>query len=136
MTTNFGKDTFCLDALQPGRMARGPMLVAQNQYHRLITPRGMLRGGPDEENYGINLAELVGQADTQAKRNALPGQIRAELMKEERVTDVQVSMSTETAPNGLVSYFFTVNGQTAEGPFQFVVKASDVTVELLGIQAA
>lgn len=133
-TSIFGKDTWCLDALQPGRMVSGVALVAQNQYHRLITPRGMLRGGPEEENYGLDLAALVGQADTPALRNSMPGQIRAELLKDERVSDVRVGM-TSTQEGGLTTYTFTVVGQTAEGPFELVLKASNVTVELLGLKA-
>jgi hypothetical protein len=135
MTTNLGRDTYCADELQPGRLAEGVMLVALNQYHRLKTPRGMLRGpGPEAQNYGLPLDELVGQADTEAKRAAMPGQIRAELLKDPRVESVDVKMTVTTA-GGLVEYAFAISGQTGEGPYELVVKASAVTVQLLGIAA-
>ena len=57
--TDFGTDTYCLDSLMTGRMASDATLIGQRLYHALITPRGALLGGPDEESFGEDLEEMI-----------------------------------------------------------------------------
>jgi hypothetical protein len=128
----FGFDTWCRDELRPGRLATGLELVAQNQYHRLITVRGTLRGGEDEQNYGLGLQDLIGA--TSFDPDTLPGRIRAELLKDERVDDVAVSVVESTEGPATV-YVIDITGTTGEGPFALQVSASEISIELLGLEA-
>lgn len=130
-----GKDVSCTDSLRTGRYASGARVVAEAIYRRLITPRGMLRGGEEEANYGLDLAGLIGSATSAASEAAVPGQVRAEILKDERIESAEVTLlKTEQGPATI--YQLTVEATTSEGPFTLTLAASAVTVELLGIQEA
>jgi len=131
--SNFGRDTSCTTSLRTGVLVSGRRLVAEACYRRLITPRGMLRGGEDEANYGLDLSDLIGSVATKAAAAALPGQIQAELSKDERIESVTATV-TSTVDGPSTSWVVSIEGTTAEGPFSLVIGVSEVTVDLLGIQ--
>jgi hypothetical protein len=132
MAIDFGRDISCTTSLRTGRMATGVRLVAEACYRRLTTPRGSLRGGEEEQNYGLDLTELVGSITTKADIEALPGRIRAELLKDERLESVDVFVTDTTEGVGK-SYAIRVEGITGAGPFTLAVGVDEVTAELLGI---
>ncbi len=133
MSTDYGRDTSCTDSLQTGRFVTGVRLVGQACYRRLTTPRGMLRGGEDEDNYGLDISELIGSGNPKSVAATLPGRISAELSKDERIESVEVEvLVTKDGPETNLSV--TVKCQTGAGPFTLVLLASAVTVELLGIE--
>lgn len=134
MATTFGKDVSCTDEMRSGRFASGLRLVAEACYRRLITPRGDLRGGDNEDNYGIDLTSLVGASNPKQVAAALPGRIQNELTKDERVVDVEVDI-VQTVAGPSTSFVITILVETTEGPFSLTLAASDVTVSLLGIAA-
>lgn len=134
MATDFGKDTSCTDSLRPGRYATGARLVAEACYRRLTTPRGMLRGGDDEANYGLDLTELIGSATAKLDAAALSGRIKSELLKDERLINVAVNV-VRTVAGPVTSFNITIEGETDNGPFDLKLAVGDVTVELLGIEA-
>lgn len=125
----YGRDTYCLDARQTGRLARGLVLLGQRCYHRLVTPRGMLRGGEDEANFGIDLSAEVGGMSDGSTALRLKGMTEAELRKEE-IEEVEATV-TETASGPYRSYSISIRVTAAEGPFELVLEVSAVTVELL-----
>jgi len=134
--TDFGRDTSCLPGtgLRTGRLVSGPRLVAEAGVRRLTTRRGTLRGGEEEANYGKDLTELVGTVGTTNAAAALPGQIKAELSKDERIDPGKISVTvTSTVSGPSTKWNVAVKGETAEGPFDFVLAVSDVSVELLGM---
>jgi hypothetical protein len=131
MTTDFGRDTLCLDSLRTGRSVTGVRRVAQNCYHRLITPRGTLRGGADEGNFGLDLAGKVGSAVTQALQMALPGQIDNELRKDPRVLSTTVAIVWTTTTAGEVSAEIAIEVQTAAGPFELVLAVDGVSAKIV-----
>lgn len=88
---SYGEDTWCIDSYSPGRVARGSMVVVQALYRRLRTPRGTLRGGPEEQAYGLDLEEYVGDLSSDALLASIPAVVRAELLKDDRVQDVVVT---------------------------------------------
>lgn len=133
MATYFGKDVSCTDSIRTGRFSRGTRLVAEAAYRRLTTPLGSLLGGEEEQNYGFDLTSLIGSQATAQDAAALPGRIRAELRKDERIEAVDVTVTPTTATNGAVTWVVRVDGQTAEGPFSFQVGIDDVSLELLGM---
>lgn len=131
--TYYGRDTSCTDQLRPGRFVTGARLVAEAAYRRLTTPRGMLRGGDDEANYGLDLCGLVGSSSAKADAAALPGRITAELLKDERIESVEVEVLA-TVEGPATTLQITISALTSEGPtFELVLLASAVTVELLKV---
>ena len=133
---DFGRDISCTSSIMTGRYATGVRLVAEACYRRLITPRGMLRGGEEEANYGLDLSELVGSTSTKNDEAALAGRIRAELEKDERVETADVKVTRVESKDRTVSFGVVVAATTAEGPFTLTLAVTDVSVELLGIEAA
>lgn len=132
MATDFGYDTSATTSLRTGRFASGPRLVAEACFRRLITPRGSLRGGEEEQDYGLDLEGLVGTNDSASIAASLPGRIESELLKDERV---QAVTATVVANRGgpSVTYTITIDGTTNEGPFSLQLLASEVSVSILGL---
>jgi hypothetical protein len=133
MATNFGKDVSCTDSMRTGRYATGVRLVAESYYRRLTTPRGTLRGGEDEANFGLDLNNYVGQTNSRAAKAALPGQIAAELGKDERTLSVDPEIE-ETIEAGLVTWTITIRALTTVGPFTLQIGVGSVSASLLGIR--
>jgi hypothetical protein len=133
-TTDYGRDISCTDVIRTGRYVTGSKLVAEAAYRRLTTPRGMLRGGELEADYGIDLTELIGSAATKSDAAALSGRIQSELSKDERIAAVSVDVVASTSGPS-TSFTITISASTSDGPFTLVLGASAVTVEILGIKA-
>jgi hypothetical protein len=131
VAANFGKDISCTTSLRAGRYATGVRLVAEAAYRRLTTPRGMLRGGDDEANYGL---DLIGSASTKLDAAALGARIKAELLKDERLINVTVEV-VATLEGAGTSFEVTIYGETDNGPFDLQLAVDEVSVELLGIEA-
>jgi hypothetical protein len=131
--TSFGKDISCTDSLRTGRYATGARLVAESAYRRLITPRGMLRGGEDEQNFGFDISQLIGTSKAKNDAATVLGRIRAELLKDERIGTVEVSL-VESKNGPETTYAITIAAKTTEGPFTLAIGVSDLSVELLGIE--
>ncbi len=136
--SGYGVDVWCTDQVVSGRLVRGPRVVAQALYRRLITPRGMLRGGDEESAYGFDLSGYIGATNFPEMLGPLPGLIRNELLKDDRVADVAVGVVSSKDAAGLVYITLTINvvlvneGET----FALTVGASETTVELLGFAEA
>lgn len=134
MATDFGRDTYCLDALRTGRYASGVLLVAQRCYHRLSTERGLLPGDEDEQDFGIDLLAELGRVADGGHVELLRAKIRGELGKEEAVDEVEAFITPST-DGPVVSYEIDIRAKTGEGPFQLVLAASAVSLALLKITA-
>lgn len=132
IVTNFGKDTSCTTAILSGRFSTGTRLVGEACYRRLTTPRGMLQGGQDEQNYGLDLSQMCGAVVTASDAAAMPGRIQAELLKDERIESVTATV-VSIVVNKIASWTITIDGDTALGPFSLVLGVSGVTVDLLGL---
>lgn len=130
--TDFGKDISCTTGLRSGQYATGVRLVAEAAFRRLTTPRGMLRGGDDEANYGLDLTELVGSVVTDSSVGALEAQVRNELLKDERIATVDLTTTrvTEGPSTSLILY---IKADTSEGPFDLQMGVSAFSVSLIGI---
>lgn len=136
MSTGYGADTWCLDTLSPGRYASGAGLVAQALYRRLITPRGTLRGGDEEGAYGLDVSGYCGAVGYDTAVNALPGLVQAELLKDDRVSDVSVSASIAASGNGAggldIQLEISVLLADESGDFVLTLAINDVRVSVLG----
>jgi hypothetical protein len=131
---SYGVEIWCAGQLVSSRLARGSAVVVQALYNRLITPRGTLRGGDEESAYGFDVAGYVGEVGTDIALAALPGIVRGELMKDDRVSDVLVTATTSTASDGTIAIVLEITGVLAdsEEEFALTVAATDVSVTLLG----
>jgi len=134
--SDFGKDIACTDSLRTGSYARGLRVVAEACYRRLTTPRGMLRGGEEEEDYGFDLAGYVGSTNPKAAEASMPGRIQTELLKDERVESVSVEVTTIADASSDVSFTVAIDVVTGEGPFTLQIGVSAVTVDLIGFSEA
>jgi len=132
MSVDFGRDVSCTDSMKTGRFVTGARMVAEACYRRLVTPRGTLRGGEEEQNYGLDLTELCGSTNPTSAAASLPGRIRSELSKDERVESVDVEVLV-TTDGPATTFAITIAVQTGAGPFTLSLLASAVTVELLGL---
>lgn len=130
--TEFGRDISCTTAIRSGRTVTGVRIVAEAAYRRLTTPRGMLRGGEDEANYGLDLSEFIGAQSSASTAAAFPGIIRGELLKDERIESVEVDV-VETQSGASITYSIRIVGKTNEGPFELQIAVDDVSTALVGI---
>lgn len=135
MATAFGKDTSCTGSLRPGVVVTGVRLVGEAIFRRLTTPRGMLRGGEQEADYGLDMLELVGASVTPGDIAALPGRVRNEVLKDPRIVSVEVTATT-TKVGPATTLTLVISCVTGEGPFDLTVGVDEASVELLGISGA
>ena len=138
MAIGYGVDTWCGDSLVTGRFSRGVQNVVLALYRRLITPRGTLRpldedSNEDELNYGFDLAQYCGAVGPELAVLVAPGQIAAELQKDDRVLTVSAVGRYAYAPDGTATLYFDVSGtlHDANENFDFTVKIADLTATLL-----
>ncbi len=130
---DFGRELSCTTSIVSNRFVTGARLVAESDFRRLTTPRGMLRGGEEEQNFGFDLMEYIGSVAISRDAASLPSRIRNELMKDDRHISVDATVIATTASNGGVAFDITINAKTHAGPFTMTIRASDVSVDLLGI---
>lgn len=132
--SGYGVDVWCVDRLVTGRLVRGPMVVLQALYRRLITPRGMLRGGDEEAAYGLDLSSYVGAVGYETSVKALPGLVRGELLKDDRVADVAVAATVSTDTAGEISIYLDVSValHDEDESFPLQVRVTDTSVALVG----
>lgn len=138
MAAGYGVDTWCLDSVQTGRLARGPMLVAQAIYRRFITPRGALRGGDEESAYGLDVSAYIGAVGAATAVAALPGLMRAEALKDQRVSDAQAQVAAVTSADGLttITIALHVTLYDSDDDFTLTLGINSVTVTVLGVRTS
>lgn len=132
--TDFGRELSCTTSIRTDRYVTGARLVAEAAYRRLTTPRGTLRGGDDEADYGLDLLDLVGSVATPAEAAALPDRIKAELRKDDRIDDVKVTVSA-TTEGPATTWEILLEAETGAGPFSLTLGVNDVSVEILNLAA-
>lgn len=110
----FGSDLSCADDLTAD-MAEldtdDPLVVAQAVYRRLTTPRGGLIDDPD---YGLDVRSFLHKGMTPAEVRAIAGQIRLEILKDERVLDAEVRLRDVS----MRRFTLEIACVTATGPFE------------------
>lgn len=122
--STFAAGSFLEPDIDPSMpLITGNRVVAEALARRLLTRRGKLIGSP---NYGIDVRDLLNSAVDTRQISAIQGIIQTEVEKEERVESAVVVVSFASS-----KLTIDVRGATAEGPFEFVLLVSEVTVELL-----
>ena len=130
---DFGTDTYCLDSIQTGRYASDTTLIGQRFYHALITPRGALLGGPEEESFGEDLSDLVGSPAGIESERAIREKVQRAASKDEEILKVSTQIQTTIESTGAVSHDVQIVADTAAGPFNLVLSINDLSVELVGL---
>ena len=133
MAVGYGSTMWCTDQIRSGRRATHAQAVAHALYRRLITPRGTLRRSEAAAAYGFDVSGYIGVVGDELALQSLPAQIRAELLKDDRVSDMSVTTTISTTA-GLTSIVLQVSAVLADesGDFAFTLAANAVTTTILG----
>lgn len=127
-TTDLGTDIALLTDLAPvWGLATGATNLLNALLRRLTTPRGGLFYDLD---YGYDVTAQLNAALTQTDVGRIRGAINSELLKDDRVLSLGVTAAFLFATKALS---ISIQIDTAEGPFDLVLAASSVTVELLSV---
>ena len=122
----FGSDLSCTDDITADAAeidGDSVLAVAQSNYRRLITPRGMVQDDPD---YGTDLCTFLHEPMTQQRQQEVIGIIRSELLKDDRNETIDVTVVAAT----LRTLALAVNGTTATGDFSLTMALTDGQVLL------
>lgn len=134
----YGTDVSCDSDVDPlVRDVNGftTLALAEAIVRRLDTPRGSL---PDDKNYGISVPSYLNSGRTAQGIRQLAGQIRAEVLLDDRVQ----SLTVRVAPNSVGSdlrielLVEPIDALLGAGSFTLTLSASDVGLVLEEIEAA
>lgn len=131
MTIDLGTDLSTPDGadLDPlGGTVSGRRAVGQAIARRLVTPRGGLL---DDESYGYDLRQLVGEALRPGDLATVQAEIADQCRMDERVDDVAVAVTL--AASGALRVELTIATETL-GPLRLVLAVSAVSAEILALE--
>ena len=118
--------------LDPGMLeGTGRQLLAQSLVRRQSTPTGSVIDCPND---CIDLRGWLSQGWTQQAMQAAAGSLKAELLKDERVTDVTITLTVGPNPGGASgTNTLTIVEQftSSYGPFTLTLNVSAVTIQAL-----
>jgi hypothetical protein len=124
--TDFGIDLSLTDDLDPrATTVTGTRLVAEAVYRRITCPRGALIDDPD---YGIDVRDFLHKGMTTGQRASIPGLVRCEILKDERVSSVEIDVTTSTT-----GFTLRIRCTTDEGPFTLTTDVSTAAATLAEI---
>lgn len=134
MSVGFGRDTWCLDSLNPGRYVTGRLLVAQAIYRRLTTPRGTLRGSDEAAAYGFDVSSYVGAVGADAA-NTLPSQVVSEILKDDRVLNATCTANAITDASGETQVYLEIQVSLGDegGDFTLTLSVTEYATRITGI---
>ena len=128
----FGSDMSCdsdITALAIELDQNSPLVVAQAVYRRLITPRTTLVDDPD---YGLDVRRFLHRGMSATQFSTIPGQIRNEISKDDRVFNVRVTIQNVSA----LSFEVAILGNCAVGTFSLTLGVTDSEVVLKEMRQA
>lgn len=106
------------------KVVSGSTAVLHAIVKRLVTPQG---GLIDDEDYGYDLRALVHGSTSRAELNSAIGEIEAQCLQDERVSDATVTLLVASGVLTCKVQVTLVDGQT----FRLVLAVSAVSVEVL-----
>ncbi len=130
----YGRDTSATRQVHHGRVVKDGTLLAEAAWRRITTRRGDLH---DDQNYGLLISDLLGADATPDEIAAIPGRIRQELSKDDRLDPangavLNVTMTQSVSASGGVALDIAIDGVGAfGGTFRLSIHADDLNVELL-----
>jgi len=106
----------------PGVLATGIAVLAQALIIRQVTPLGSALDAPND---GIDVRTLIKAGMTQAQVSQIPGTIRNQLLRDQRVKACTVDAVFDQV-HGILT--LTESISSAAGPFTLTLQVSQVTV--------
>jgi hypothetical protein len=103
----------------------GEQCLAEAIANRLQARKGSLLGDPD---YGEGLNDLLNEAMGDNEISAAKRRIEVGCVRDERVSDASATCEFDSATGALAT---DIAIETAEGPFQFTLKASASAYEVI-----
>ena len=127
-SADYGIDWSCWSDLDPyARTSSGVDVVKEAAFRRLISPPDSLLGDPF---YGFDVAgSLSGSGTAATMSGAIAGQIRTQLLRDERIELVVIKNQSFNATTGALE--IAVECTTGIGPFEFVFSLSQAGIELI-----
>jgi hypothetical protein len=127
---DLGTDVRCVDDLDPTfRLVSGREGLAQALARRLSTKRGELALIGDDEDYGLDVREFVGEDVGPRATFELAAQVEAETLRDERVLS---ATATASFAGGVLTLSLALSD--AAGPFRLTLAVTDVSVSVLKVQ--
>lgn len=125
----FGRDTSATDQVRYGVIVSGAQLVAESIFRFLRTPKGSLL---DDLEWGYSLADQLGTDFSQTDADALPGTLEAEIGRDDRIDDVQVTAVLWPTGGATRRLTLTIAATLSNGSsFSMVVAYQDLSLSLL-----
>lgn len=121
----YGVDLVCVDDLTPQMRETNPNSVesiSQDLYHRMTTFRG---GVGDDDDYGIDIVGMLHVGATAKVLRGVAGQIANELRKEDRVTDIAVTVAPDSTGEAWTIKVAVTPLDPLLQPFTLIVAVSD-----------
>jgi hypothetical protein len=112
---DYGSDIVCTDdtdALFSELPGDDPRLIGYAFWRYITSDRDSI---PDAPGVGLDIRTLLRRGATAAEVASWPAQLKAQADNDDRITNVDVQMSTA---NGGQTYVIHVTGQTETGPFE------------------
>lgn len=110
-------------------IATGLRNIGNAMARRLTTPRGGLFYDPD---YGLDVRNYLNAGMTAAQLAQIQADVASEVAKDPRVENPVVVVQSNVPTSTLQ---ITISCDLAEGPFEFVLAVSALTVDLIAVQA-
>jgi hypothetical protein len=114
-----------LDLTPDMRLASGRDVLSQSLIRRQTTPRGTVLTSPND---CLDVRLLLSAGMTQAQLQALASSIRTELMKDQRVNGVQVTITVDTT-TGKTTIAESI--QSSFGPFTLTLALSTGSIAII-----
>jgi hypothetical protein len=144
MSQGFGADTWCMDQIRTGKLARGSTVVILRLYRMTTTERGTLRGlgedgdeggSEDELAWGFDVSGYIGAVGPDTAARALPVLLAAQFEKDDCVQTAEVKAAITTDSAGMTSVELSCLVQLIgeEELTPFTLTANSAVVELTGV---
>lgn len=131
----YGSDISCdtdCDPTMAEVSGNSTLALAQALVRRLDCPRGQ---NPDDPDYGIGLRQYLNSPKTANEINALGGQIRLELLKDDRVDTLTVLVVPSQNGTILDVTLAVMPKDRSVGGFKLTLNASSAAILIAAIQA-
>lgn len=126
MATDYGTDISFYPDLDPsGALVSGNVALSQAIARRLTTPRGGLFY---DSNYGTDVRAFVNEVVNVESLARMRSAIERECLQDERCQSCTATLVFNAQGQALTIH---VAGETADGPFRFVLAVTALTVDLL-----
>lgn len=124
----YGSDMWCESDLDAGmiEVTDSALVVAQYCVRRLDTPEGL----PDDDDWGISLADYLNRPTERSELDSLEGQIVAELVDDDRVDEVTAKVTASSDTKTLTVELRIVATDPYVNDFSLIATVSDVGVLL------